>query len=425
MSPITYTTDRSFALQMDKADPLRKYRKRFHIPKNTEGGDKIYFCGNSLGLQPKTTKKHIQNILDNWQERAVEGHFSGEYPFSTYPDALNEKMATLMGAKPSEVAVMNTLTVNLHLLMVSFYRPTKERFKILIDYNPFPSDRYALASQLRFHGFDPQTAIVEPKPKAGSALIETEDILQIIENEGDSIALILIGGINYYSGQRYDLAQITEGGHKKGCIVGFDLAHAAGNVKLNLHGIGCDFAAWCTYKYLNAGPGAIGAIFVHERYAHATLPRFEGWWGFEKATRFKMTPDFIPIGGAESWQMSTPPVLSMAAIKASLGIFEEAGFENILKKSKLLTGYLEFLLKNIPTDTVRIITPEDPEQRGCQLSIQVQGADKSLFYKLLENGVVADWREPDVIRVAPAPLYNGFEEVFRFVEILKKMLGIA
>jgi kynureninase len=421
-----YSTDKSFALKMDKTDPLRSFRKSFHFPKNTgntEGGNKIYFCGNSLGLQPKTTKKHIQNLLDNWQERAVEGHFTGAHPFADYPEALNEKMATIVGAKTHEVAVMNTLTVNLHLLMVSFYRPTKERYKILIDYNPFPSDRYAIASQLRYHGFDPQTAIVEPRPKPNSALIDTQDILQIIENEGDSIALILIGGINYYSGQLYDLAKITDAGHCKGCVVGFDLAHAAGNVPLQLHDIGCDFAAWCTYKYLNAGPGAIGAIFVHERHAHATLPRFEGWWGFEKATRFKMTPDFVPIGGAESWQMSTPPVLSMAAIKASLEIFEAAGFDNIVKKSRLLTGYLEFLLKNIPTDTIQIITPEEPTQRGCQLSIKVKGADKSLFYKLLDNGVVADWREPDVIRVAPAPLYNSFLDVYNFVEILRKLIG--
>ena len=263
----TYSNTLAFAQKMDKADPLRSFKKRFHFPKHTDGKNKIYFCGNSLGLQPKTTKKHIDGILKNWQDRGVEGHFAGEQPFTTYPESLSKSMAKIVGAKPQEVVVMNTLTVNIHLMMVSFYRPTKERFKILIDWNPFPSDRYAIASQIRFHGFDPETAIIEPKPKADSAIIETDDILQLIENEGDTIALVLVGGINYYSGQLYDLSKITEGGHKKGCFVGFDLAHAAGNVKLNLHDSDCDFAVWCTYKYLNAGPGAIAACFVHERHA--------------------------------------------------------------------------------------------------------------------------------------------------------------
>ena len=426
---ISFVNSLAFSQQMDKADPLRSFRKRFHFPKHTDGKNKIYFCGNSLGLQPKTAKNHIQNLLENWQKLGVEGHFAGMQPFADYPQMLGEKMAKIVGAKPHEVVVMNTLTVNLHLLMVSFYRPTKERFKILIDYNPFPSDRYALASQIRFHGFDPEMAIIEPKPKKDSALIETDDILQLIENEGDTIALILIGGINYYSGQLYDLAKITEGGHKKGCFVGFDLAHAAGNVKLNLHDSDCDFAAWCTYKYLNAGPGSIGACFIHERHAASDLPRFEGWWGFDKATRFKMTPDFVPMGGADSWQLSTPPVLAMAAINASLDIFEEAGFDNMLEKSRLLTGFAEFLINEINVETlqcnvstVRIITPINPELRGCQLSIQVKGGEKSLFYNLLAQGVVADWREPDVIRVAPTPLYNSFEDVFRFVEVLKILI---
>ena len=434
VKPIIFSNTLAFAKKMDKGDPLRHFRKRFHFPKNTveernpdkigKGSNKIYLCGNSLGLQPKTTKKYIQDLLDNWQNRGVEGHFTGNQPFADYTDVLNKKMATIVGAKPHEVAVMNTLTVNLHLLMVSFYRPTKERYKILIDWNPFPSDRYAIASQIRFHGLDPKMVIVEPQPKQGSALIETEDILQLIENEGDTIALILIGGINYFSGQLYDLAKITEGGHRKGCFVGFDLAHAAGNVKLKLHEIGCDFAVWCTYKYLNSGPGAIGACFVHERHAHAELPRFEGWWGFDKATRFKMTPDFVPIGGAESWTLSTPPVLAMAAIHASLEIFEEAGMDNLIKKSQQLTAFTAYLIQQIPTDRIKIITPTHPEQRGCQLSIQVQGAEKSLFYKLLENGVVGDWREPNVIRVAPTPLYNSFQDAFNFVEILKKLINL-
>jgi kynureninase len=417
---VKYTKDRTFALQMDESDPLKNFRDKFHIPKQSNGLDTIYFCGNSLGLQPKTTRTAVLQELEDWAALGVEGHFHGAKPWLQYNTLLSGKMARIVGAKPSEVVVMNTLTVNLHLMMVSFYRPTKKRYKILIDWNPFPSDRYAVSSQIRYHGFDPSVAIIEPKPKGDSALIETPDLLNIIEKQGDSIALVMIGGLNYYSGQLYDLKKITEKAHKKGCLVGFDLAHAAGNVKLNLHDMDCDFAVWCTYKYLNAGPGALAGCFVHERYANTYLPRFEGWWGNDLGNRFQMLPDFTPSGGAESWQLSNPPVLSLAAIKAALDIFDEAGMDNLIQKSKQLTAYLEFLIKQIPTDKIRVITPENPDARGCQLSIQVKGANKSLFQKITEGGVIGDWREPDVIRVAPVPLYNRFIDVWQFSSILEE-----
>lgn len=412
----------AYAKKLDKQDELKSFRKQFHIPKHSDGSDSIYLCGNSLGLQPKTTKKYILQELEDWQKYGVEGHFHAKHPWMPYHEFLTAKMAKVVGAKPSEVVVMNTLTTNLHLMMVSFYRPTPQRYKILTDWNPFPSDQYAVDSQARFHGYEPKDAIIEPQPKGDSALIATEDILEIIENQGDSIALVMIGGVNYYSGQLYDLEKITQLAHSKGCLVGFDLAHAAGNIHLNLHKTGCDFAVWCTYKYLNSGPGSLGGCFVHERHAKATLPRFEGWWGNDKQVRFKMEKDFIPIGGAESWQLSNPPILSMAAILASLDIFEAAQMDRLSKKSKLLTTYLEALINNIPTDKIRIITPTNTAERGCQLSLQVKGADKKIFDYLMANGVIADWREPDVVRVAPVPLYNSFEDVWKFARLLEAYL---
>jgi kynureninase len=417
-----FQPDLSFAQSLDRADPLRDFRAQFHIPLRPDGTKTIYFCGNSLGLQPKKAKQYVDLVLDDWKNLGVEGHFYAQHPWTTYHELLTEKMARAVGALPSETVVMNTLTVNLHLLMASFYRPTPQRYKILTDWNPFPSDRYAVASQVRFHGFDPEQALLEPQPRSGSALVDTADLLELIEQEGDSIALIMIGGINYYSGQLYDLKAIAEAGRRKGCAVGFDLAHAAGNVPLQLHDSGCDFAVWCTYKYMNSGPGALGGCFVHERHAHAVLPRFEGWWGHEKSTRFKMGPDFVPIGGAESWLLSNPPVLALAPVRASLEVFEEAGMERLSAKSRLLTGYLEYLIDRIPTDKIRIITPREPAQRGCQLSVRVSGADKSLFHALMARGVITDWREPDVVRAAPTPLYNRFEEVWRFVDILKDLV---
>lgn len=409
------------AQQLDAQDELKGYRNKFHIPKQENGKPFIYLCGNSLGLQPKSTETHIKQELEDWKKFGVEGHFHAKNPWLPYHEYLTDKMARIVGAKPIEVVVMNTLTVNLHLLMASFYRPTKERFKILIESDAFPSDRYAVNSQLKFHGYD--DGLLELKPRAGEILLRHEDIEAIISEHGDSIALILIGCPNYYTGQVVDLKKIATLGHEKGCLVGFDLAHGAGNLKLELHDSGVDFAAWCTYKYLNSGPGSVGGCFIHERHAKAfDLPRFAGWWGHNKETRFGMRDEFDPLPGAEGWQLSNPPILSLAAIKASLDIFDEVGMNALNKKSKKLTGYLETLLKDLGHD-VQIITPENSGERGCQLSLQItKGEGRMIFDEITKNGVIADWREPDVIRIAPVPLYNMYEDVFHFVGILKNAL---
>ncbi len=417
-----FSNSLAFAKKLDKEDTLRHFRKKFHIPRQANGKEVIYLCGNSLGLQPKNTKTYLLQELEDWKNYGVEGHFHAKRPWMPYHEFLTEKMAKVVGAKPSEVVVMNTLTTNLHLMMVSFYRPTKERFKILTDWNPFPSDQYAVNSQVRFHGFSPDEAIIEPQPKGDSAIIETEDILQLIENQGHEIALIMIGGVNYYSGQLYDLKAITSAAHRKGCQVGFDLAHGAGNVRLDLHEVGCDFAVWCTYKYLNSGPGSLAGCFVHERHADSDLPRFEGWWGNDKATRFKMERNFVPIGGAETWQLSNPPILSMAAVMASLDVFDEAGMDNLLEKSKKMSAYFDFLMAEMSNEKIRIITPTAEAERGCQLSLQVKNGDKKVFEDLTAAGIISDWREPDVIRIAPVPLYNSFEDIWKFVDILRNYL---
>ncbi|MEZ4886303.1 MAG: kynureninase [Chitinophagales bacterium] len=410
----------SFAKKMDENDPLKSFRQKFHLPLQKNGEPFIYLCGNSLGLQPKSTRTAIEQELKDWENYGVEGHFHAKNPWMPYHEFLTEAMAKVVGAKPIEVVVMNTLSVNLHLMMVSFYRPTAKRHKILIEFDAFPSDKYAVASQIKFHGFDPAESLIELKAREGEECIRMEDIEAVIEAEGEEIALIMIGNTNYYTGQFFDIKHIAALGHAKGCKVGFDCAHGAGNVDLNLHKSGVDFAVWCSYKYLNSGPGSLGGCFVHERHAHdKTLPRFEGWWGHNKDTRFGMRDGFDPIPGVEAWQLSNPPILSMAAIKASLEVFMEAGMENLRKKAVKLTGYLEFLLDEMDNPHIKIITPRNPQQRGCQLSIQVQDADKTLFNQITEAGVIADWREPDVIRVAPVPLYNSFEDVFRFVEVLK------
>ena len=341
-----------------------------------------------------------------------------------YHEFLTEKMAKMVGAKPIEVVVMNTLSVNLHFMMASFYQPKNNRIKIVMESDAFPSDRYAIESQIKYHGYTLEDALLELKPREGEELIRIEDIEKTINEEGENIALILLGGVNYYTGQVFDMKRIAELGHAKGCMVGFDLAHGVGNLNLNLHDDNIDFACWCTYKYMNSGPGSVGGCFVHERHAHNfDLPRFAGWWGHNKETRFGMRDDFDPIPGAEGWQLSNPPILSLAAIMASLDLFNEVGMEALNKKTLLLTGYLEYLLENIETDRIRIITPKDVKQRGCQLSIQVKNSDKTLFDKITQAGVLADWREPDVIRVAPVPFYNSFEDVFKFVEILKNCLN--
>lgn len=412
-----------YALKQDQNDELKSYRNQFHIPKDKNGKELIYMTGNSLGLQPKSTKSYINQELEDWANLGVEGHTHGKTPWLQYHEFLTESMAKVVGAKPIEVVVMNTLTANLHFMMVSFYKPSKTRYKILIESDAFPSDKYAVESQLRHHGFDDKEGLILWKPRKGEELLRFEDLEDILKEQGNDIELIMIGGVNYYTGQFFDLRRITQLGHRYGCMVGFDCAHGAGNVPLNLHESGADFAVWCTYKYLNSGPGSLAGCFVHERHAYnKDLNRFTGWWSHNKKTRFNMRGEFNQLPGAEGWQLSNPPILSMAAIKASLDVFNDVGIENLIKKARKLTGYFEFLLKQLGEDTIKIITPSNPNERGCQLSIQVKNADKGLHVKLTEAGVISDWREPDVIRCAPVPLYNSFEDVYQLVEKLKEIL---
>lgn len=422
-----FETTESFALKMDQSDPLARFREQFRFPKAPNGKDEdaIYFCGNSLGLQPKKVQAFIEEELEDWAKFGVEGHVHARHPWLPYHENLLESTARVVGAQSNEVVTMNSLTVNAHLLMVSFYRPTKERYKILVEAGAFPSDQYAVASQARFHGFDPAKAIVEIKPREGEMTLREEDILSAIEREGKEIALIWLGNVNYLTGQCFDMKAITEAGHKRGCLVGFDLAHGAGNLLLKLHDWEVDCAAWCSYKYLNAGPGAIAGVYIHERWVKSReLPRFAGWWGHNKETRFEMGPQFDPIPTAESWQLSNPPIFQLAALRASMEIFDEATIEGIRRKGDLLTGYLEFLLDQIPNSSFEIITPRDVKQRGCQLSLKVRAgksasAAKEFLKDLNAAGVIADFREPDIIRVAPAPLYNSFSDVYRFGKILE------
>ena len=420
---MAYQNSLAYAKQLDREDPLSYLRKEFHIPRDKNGKEWLYFTGNSLGLQPKTTSKYIKQELDDWANFGVEGHFEAKNPWLSYHELLTDKMAKIVGAKPVEVVVMNTLTTNLHLLMVSFYQPTKTKYKIIIESDAFPSDRYAVQSQLSFHGFDPGEALIEWKPKEGKELLELEDLKSILDVHGDEVALLLIGGVNYYTGQYLDIKKIAELGHAKDCMVGIDLAHGAGNIQPNLHNSCVDFAAWCTYKYLNSGPGSLSGLFVHEKHAQRKdLPRFAGWWNHNKETRFNMRQPFDVMEGAEGWQLSNPPILSMAAIKASLDIFEKVGMDALLKKSKQLTGFFEYLIHQIASDTIKIITPAHPNERGCQLSLQVKNADKNLHRKLTENNIITDWREPDVIRCAPVPMYTSFEDVYCMVKTLESLL---
>ncbi|WP_418512243.1 kynureninase [Corallibacter sp.] len=418
-----YKTGLDFAKKLDQNDPLKTYRDKFLIPKDKDGNEMIYLCGNSLGLQPKTTKSYIDQELKDWANLGVEGHTDAKNPWLPYHEFLTENMAKVVGAKPIEVVTMNTLTANLHFMMVSFYKPTSKRYKIVIEADAFPSDKYAVESQLRHHGFDDKAGLILWKPIEGEELYHYEDLENIVEQHSDEIALIMIGNTNYYTGQFFDMKRITQLGHKHGCMVGFDCAHGAGNVQLNLHDSGADFAIWCTYKYLNSGPGSLAGAFVHERHAHdKSLNRFTGWWSHNKQTRFNMRHEFDVLPGAEGWQLSNPPILSLAAIRASLDIFAEVGMEVLTEKSRKITGYFEFLLKQLGEDTIRIITPENPKERGCQLSIQVKNADKNLHKKLTEAGVISDWREPDVIRCAPVPLYNSYQDVYKTVEKLKELV---
>ena len=418
-----YSNDLSFAKDMDAADPLATFRSEFHFP-ISEGRKSTYLCGNSLGLMPKRTVSLLQEELQDWAKLGVEGHFAGVRPWVNYHENLTHSTARLVGATPEEVVCMNSLTVNLHLMLVSFYRPTQERFKILIEKPAFPSDRYALESQIRCHGLDPQETLLELGPRDGESIIRQEDIDQTLELHGPAIALVLFPGVQYYSGQVFDMAALCDKARSKGCAVGLDLAHAVGNIPLQLHDWGCDFAVWCSYKYLNAGPGAVGGCFVHQRHHTAELNRFAGWWGHNKETRFQMGPNFDPIAGAEGWQLSNSSVLSMTPLIASMELFEQADLHRLRSKSIVLTGYLEFLLRDSLSDAIEILTPMDPAQRGCQLSVcLLNGKGKDVFNALQKAHVICDWREPNVIRLSPAPIYNSFADVHTAVTTLKQILG--
>ena len=411
----------AWASAQDAADPLRRFRDEFHIPPHGDG-ETLYFCGNSLGLQPKGVRAALEAELDDWSGLAVEAHFRGRSPWMHYHEYVRDAMAEVVGAKPHEVVAMNSLGVNLHLMMVSFYRPTKERPAILMEAGAFPTDRYALESQVRFHGFDPATDLIEMQPDGAGGTLSMDAIEEAIAEHGHRVALILLPGIQYRTGQVFDLNRIVECGREAGCVVGFDLAHAAGNLPLTLHETGADFAVWCTYKYMNAGPGAVAGAFVHERHANADVPRFAGWWGHDKSTRFQMGPQFVPTPGADGWQLSNPPILALAPLRTSLDVFIRAGMPRLVEKSRRLTAYLDWLIRTRLDDTLDIVTPNDPAQRGAQLSVRVRAgrdAGRSLFEYLEKNGVIGDWREPDVIRLSPTPLYNRFADCLGAVDAIE------
>lgn len=402
---------------LDAADSLRAYRGEFLIPKH-EGREQLYFCGNSLGLQPKATRQALTDELDNWAEHGVEGHFQGRYPWMPYHAFVRDSLAECVGALPGEVVAMNSLSANLHLLMVSFYRPTAERPAILIEAGAFPSDRYAVESQIRFHGFDPATDLIEIEGDEADGTISRESLQRALAEHGHRIAMVLWPGVQYRTGQAFDLKELVGWAHAKGCTIGFDLAHGVGNLPLQLHDSGADFAVWCSYKYLNSGPGAIAGAFVHERHAHTDRPRFAGWWGHEQASRFRMGPKFVPTPGADGWQLSNPPIFALAPLRVSLEIFQRAGMQALRQKSERLTGYLETLIRQRLDGVLQIVTPREPSRRGCQLSLRVAGGreqGRALFEHLMTQGIVGDWREPDVIRISPTPLYNRFEDVRLFV----------
>jgi kynureninase len=411
-----------FAQRLDKEDPLKSFRNKFYIPL-VNGKDSIYFTGNSLGLQPKHTQEYILNELEDWANYGVEGHHHGRIPWLSYHEIFPSLLSPIIGAEPEEIVVMNQLTVNLHLLLTTFYRPSKERYKIICETKAFPSDQYAIQSHVKLHGLNPDEMIIEVTPRNGEHTIHTKDITDAIKLHGNTTALVLFGGVNYYNGQVFDMEQITKAAHEAGSYCGFDLAHAAGNVPLKMHDWNVDFACWCSYKYLNSGPGGVAGTFIHQRHIKdRTLPRLAGWWGHDKDSRFKMDKTFIPIDTAEGWQISNAPVLSMAAHKASLDVFKEAGMENIFTKGRKLSNYLLFILneinKNADEKVMEIITPSKENEKGCQLSILMLKNGKMFFEALKKHGVIADWREPNVIRIAPVPLYNTFEDVFRFGEMI-------
>ncbi|WP_430388686.1 kynureninase [Dyella sp. 20L07] len=417
-----YEATLAWAQAQDATDPLRSFRDEFLIPPH-EGRDSHYFCGNSLGLQPRAVRPALSAELDYWGELGVEGHFKGRLPWMDYHEFVRDDLAAVVGAQPSEVVAMNTLGVNLHLMMVSFYRPTPERHAILIEAGSFPTDRYAVESQVRFHGFDPATSLIELEGDEPNGLISMAAIERVLAEHGSRIALVMLPGIQYRTGQAFDLAAITRLANRHGCMVGFDLAHAVGNLPLQLHDSGADFAIWCSYKYLNSGPGAVGGAFVHERHARTELPRFAGWWGHDKTTRFQMGPQFIPTYGADGWQLSNPPILALAPLRVSLEIFRRAGMSRLREKSLRLTGYLEWLVRTQLNHVLEVVTPADTERRGAQLSIRVLGGrerGRSLFEYLMDNGIIGDWREPDVIRISPTPLYNRFADCWAFAEAVKE-----
>jgi kynureninase len=423
---MTFENTKEFARQLDSEDKLNKYRDEFIFPK-VNGKKVIYFTGNSLGLQPKRTKAYVDEVMDDWANLAVEGHFYAEKPWWDYHERFAKPLGKIMGALPSEITVMNTLTVNLHLLMVSFYRPTKKRYKIICEEKAFPSDQYMFQSQVNFHGYKADDALVEIKRRDGEHNIRTEDVLAKIKEVGDELALVLIGGVNYYTGQVFDMKTITAAGHEAGALVGWDLAHAAGNIKLELHDWDVDFASWCSYKYMNSGPGNASGCFVNEKHHNnRDLPRFAGWWGHNKERRFKMEPTFDPADGAEGWQISNIPILSLAPYLASVEMFDEIGMDAIIEKRDKITSYLEYVLHEIDKEvdgSFEIITPTNLAERGCQLSVLLHGQGRNLFDYLMKNGVITDWREPNVVRFAPVPLYCSFEDMYNFGQILKS--GIA
>jgi kynureninase len=419
-----FSADENFARHLDAEDPLRSFRQKFHLPLGKDGKPLIYFAGNSLGLMPKSTRQIVEQELDDWANRAVDAHHAAGTPWYSYHETLRKPTARLVGAKPLEVICMNSLTVNLHLMMATFYQPTKSRFKILMEYPAFPSDTYAIKTQIVHHGIDPKEALILARPRKGEFTIRTEHIVDLIEKNADQLAVVMFAGVNFFTGQLFDIEKIIAAAQKRGIIVGFDLAHAIGNVPLELQDWNVDFAVWCSYKYLNAGPGAIGGAFVHERHATNTkLPRLAGWFGNDPNTRFRLhlEPEFIPVPSADGWQISNPPIFSMAPLRASLAIFDDAGgMEPLRAKSIRLTSYLEFLLTEIGSKKFTVITPHDPDARGCQLSILAHERPKELLKELEAASVKCDFREPNIIRVAPTPLYNSFHEVWRFTRILSE-----
>jgi kynureninase len=419
---MTFSNDEDFALKLDAEDPLRAFREKFYLPPGKNGKPLIYFAGNSLGLMPKSAREIVEEELNNWARLGVDAHHAAGTPWYTYHEALREPTARLVGAKPLELICMNSLTVNLHLMMATFYRPTKTRFKILMEQPAFPSDTYAIKTQIAHHGFNPREALILARPRDGEFTIQTEDIVDLIEKHADQLAVVMFAGVNFFTGQLFDIKRVAAAARAGGIVVGFDLAHAAGNVPLSLHDWNVDFAVWCSYKYLNAGPGAVAGAFLHERHATNTkLPRFAGWFGNDPNTRFRLhlEPEFIPVASADGWQISNPPIFSMAPLRASLAVFDETGgMEPLRAKSSRLTSYLEFLLTELGSKKFTVITPRDPEERGCQLSILAHEHPKDLLKELETAGVKCDFREPNVIRVAPTPLYNTFHEVWRFTRML-------